>query len=86
MPHSSPARWLAASCAVAAWSALAQPLPAPAGTAPPAKPSPPTYKSAFEGYRPFADGKPLSWKEANETVRRQGGGSTPATPPAKDRP
>ncbi|MBU1357580.1 MAG: hypothetical protein KKC79_19895 [Gammaproteobacteria bacterium] len=32
-----------------------------------------TYKSAFEGYQPFADDKPIPWKEANETVYRRGG-------------
>lgn len=86
MPPSSPARWLAASCAVAALSALAQPVPAPPGTTSAANPPAPTYKSAFEGYRPFADDKPLPWKEANESVRRRGGGSARATPLAKDRP
>jgi|KBSMisStaDraftv2_1062788.scaffolds.fasta_scaffold1911092_2 hypothetical protein len=86
MPHSSPARWLAVPWAVAALSATAQPLPVPADTAPTANPPIPTYKSAFEGYRPFADEKPIPWKEANETVRRRGGGAAPAAPPPKDRP
>ncbi|MDM0035557.1 hypothetical protein QTI33_25720 [Variovorax sp. J22P271] len=81
MPHSSPARWLAVPWAVAALSAMAQPVPAPAGTPPTANPPIPTYKSAFEGYRPFADGKPIPWKEANERVRRG-----QAAPPAKARP
>ncbi|MDN6886676.1 hypothetical protein ABL840_04420 [Variovorax sp. NFACC27] len=32
-----------------------------------------TYRSALEGYQPFADEKPIPWKEANETVYRRGG-------------
>lgn len=32
-----------------------------------------TYRSALEGYRPFADEKAIPWKEANETVYRRGG-------------
>lgn len=85
MFHSLPARWLAVFPAMAAVAALAQPAsapsiaagapaPAPAGAAA-TDGSPPvlTYKSAFEGYRPFADEKPIPWREANETVYRRGG-------------
>ena len=82
---SSPARWLVLPV-MAALAAMAQPAPAPSGTAPSAAPPTLSYKSAFEGYRPFADDKPVPWKEANESVRRRGGGSARATPPAKDRP
>lgn len=31
------------------------------------------YRSAFEGYVPFSDGSPTSWREANDTVGRRGG-------------
>ncbi|MDH6590364.1 hypothetical protein M2165_000253 [Variovorax sp. TBS-050B] len=70
MFHSSPARWLAViPIAAAALAAAAQPTPAPAARAP----AVPAYKSAFEGYQPFADAQPIPWKEANETVHRRGG-------------
>ena len=62
MFHSSPAGWLALLSAFAALSAAAQPAPTVLN-----------YKSALEGYRPFADEKPIPWKEANETVYRRGG-------------
>jgi hypothetical protein len=65
MFHFPPARWLATLLALAAACAWAQPAPAE----PPALP----YRSAFEGYRPYTQDKPLSWKEANETVRQRGG-------------
>lgn len=78
MPHSSPARWLAVPCVIAALSAVAQPVPAPSGTAPVATPRPVlTFKSALEGYRPFVDEKPLPWKEANDRVRRRGNKDKP---------
>ena len=80
MFHSSLSRWLAVFPAMAALAAVAQtsptpaPTPAPAGTAATAAPPPVlTYKSALEGYRPFADEKAIPWKEANETVYRRGG-------------
>lgn len=76
-------------CLVAASAALAQALPGPsmppdAARAAPHAPSmagPPHvigstglhYRSAFEGYVPFADGPPTSWREANDTVGRRGG-------------
>lgn len=62
MFHSSPAGWLALLSAFAALSVSAQPAPTVL-----------TYKSALEGYRPFADEKSIPWKEANETVYRRGG-------------
>lgn len=82
MFHSSPARWLAAFPASAALAALATlsavvavAQPAPADSSAPTASTPPvlTFKSALEGYRPFADEKPIPWKEANETVYRRGG-------------
>lgn len=84
MFHSSSARRLAtfrflAAAATAATAtfnavdALAQ--PAPANSSAPTASTPPVliYKSALEGYQPFADEKPIPWKEANETVYGRGG-------------
>lgn len=31
------------------------------------------YRSALEGYRPFAEEQPVPWKQANDTVGRIGG-------------
>lgn len=62
MFHSSPALWLALLAAGPVGSAWAQAAPAPAA-----------YRSAFEGYQPFTDVKPQSWKAANDTVGRIGG-------------
>lgn len=70
---SSPARWLAVLPVMAALAAMAQPAPAPSGTAPSAAPPTLSYKSAFEGYQSFADEKPIPWKKANDTVQRRGG-------------
>jgi hypothetical protein len=79
-------RWLPDFLAAAAMAALvslspvaAVAAPAPAsmpsdsGAAPASVPTALNYKSAFEGYQPFADEKPIPWKEANETVYRRGG-------------
>lgn len=48
---------------------------APSMAAPPPSTAPAGlgYRSVFEGYVPFSDGPPTSWREANETVRRRGG-------------
>ena len=76
MFHSSLARWLAVFPAMATLVAVAQPAPAPAPSHTPATAAPQpvlTYKSALAGYQPFADEKPIPWKEANETVYRRGG-------------
>ena len=35
--------------------------------------SPLTYRSAFEGYKPYTDDKLLNWKEVNDTTGRIGG-------------
>jgi hypothetical protein len=68
-----PAHWLAALPALAALAAGAQtgPAPVPATAAEPAAAL--SYRSAMDGYKPFADEKPVPWKEANETVHRRGG-------------
>jgi len=80
MFHSSLARWLAVFPATVALAAAAQPAstppPAPAAGRTAATEAPPpvlTYRSALEGYQPFADEKSIPWKEANETVHRRGG-------------
>ena len=35
--------------------------------------SPPAYRSAFEGYKPYTDDKLLDWKDANDNTGRIGG-------------
>src|SRR5687767_5077938 len=65
MFHFPPARWLVALSAIAAADALAQSAPAE----PPQLP----YRSAFEGYHPYTQDKPIARKEANETVHQRGG-------------
>ena len=71
-----PARWLAALPALAALAAGAQtgPAPVPAMAEKPAAALP--FRSAMDGYKPFADEKPVPWKEANETVHQRGGWRT----------
>ncbi|MEJ8855902.1 hypothetical protein WKW79_15070 [Variovorax robiniae] len=74
MFHSLPAAWLAAPLAALAVGTAAQPAPDPAGAPPSASlPAPLPYVSAFEGYKPFKEEKPIAWREANETVYRRGG-------------
>lgn len=41
-------------------------------SAPPAAPAP-AYRSALEGYRPFADEGVAPWKDSNQAVREAGG-------------
>ncbi|OUM00446.1 hypothetical protein [Variovorax sp. JS1663] len=72
MSFSSPARWLAALPAIVALTAVAQTAPAPSEPPPTNLPTLP-YRSAFEGYRSYADEKAIPWKEANETVYQRGG-------------
>jgi len=71
-------RWLRAALAAQAlaWSiAHAETVPeAPADPADPKVPVPETkYRSAFEGYRPYEEGKQRSWREANEEAGALGG-------------
>jgi len=79
--------------------ALAQAAPASASSAAPANPAaassptPPEYRSAFEGYQPYTDEKTLSWKEANDRIGSIGGwrvyakeAQEPATPDAAAKP
>jgi hypothetical protein len=67
-----PARWLAALPALAALAAGAQPGPAPTTAAAEAA-APLSFRSAMDGYKPFADEKPIPWKQANDTARERGG-------------
>ena len=59
----------ALACATAAAGAQtpAQP-PADRGAAPPL-----TYRSAYEGYRPYAEESLAPWREVNDNVERVGG-------------
>jgi hypothetical protein len=77
---------LACATAAAAAQVPAQP-PADRGA-----PPPPTYQSAYEGYRPYVEEPLAPWREVNDTVERVGGhvgvlragepGSAPAAAPA----
>jgi hypothetical protein len=61
------------SCTAAAAVLIAVPaLAAAQGAATPAAPQG-VYRSAFEGYRAFADEPVRSWRETNDTVGRIGG-------------
>ncbi len=79
-------RFLIALTAMAAGAAAAQ-----GGRTDPAEPkvkvAPLEYRSAFEGYRPYAEEKPAPWRDANEAVKGNGGhaGHSPK-PPAKPKP
>lgn len=66
MFHHLPAAALAAVAGLAALTASAQ-------TPPPRPESPAGYRSALEGYQPFAQEKLAPWKDANDTVGRIGG-------------
>jgi hypothetical protein len=52
---------------------------------PRAKAPPVEYRSAFEGYRPFADAELRDWRRSNEEVGAAGGhaGHQPAPGPGK---
>ena len=70
-------RCLATACLALAAAAFAQ-QPAPSVARPPAPDAAPSsvYRSAWSDYRPFADEKLISWKDANDEVRRIGGWRT----------
>lgn len=76
----SPFRWPALAAAVLAGAVQAQPsTPAAPAVSPGsaasanASGSPPAWRSAFEGYRPFDDAGVAPWRAANDTVGRIGG-------------
>ncbi len=76
MTHAMRIFWLGAMAALGALSAAAQVDTAPVTNR--AAPSAPNqlpntaliYRSAFEGYLPFKDEKPLPWKDTNSTVEQ----------------
>jgi hypothetical protein len=70
MFHSKPALWLAFVSTTTCAAALAQQPATPSASAASA---PTPYRSAFEGYQPFAEQKLVPWKEANDTVGKIGG-------------
>ena len=60
--------------AIVATGAQAQDRTAAAAPAAAAStPSTPSWRSAFDSYRPFTDEKTLSWRQANDTVQGVGG-------------
>lgn len=67
-----PAVWLLSIFSLSGLAAAQ--TPAPASPVPEAtQASTLTYRSAFEGYKPYTDDKLLNWKEANDTTGRIGG-------------
>jgi hypothetical protein len=67
-----PAVWLVSIFSLSGIAAAQTPAlasPAPEAT----QASTLTYRSAFEGYKPYTDDKLLNWKEANDTTGRIGG-------------
>ncbi|MCY1168093.1 MAG: hypothetical protein V4455_03385 [Pseudomonadota bacterium] len=67
-----PATWLVPIFSLSGIAAAQTPAPA-SPSAEAAKASPLTYRSAFEGYKPYTDDKLLNWKEVNDTTGRIGG-------------
>lgn len=74
---------IAALAALTAGLAAADGRPDP--SLPQGKPAPSEYRSAFDGYRPFAEEKPTRWRDANETVKNAdshgGHGQKPSADP-----
>lgn len=93
MSHDRSARhWRGVPAFVAIALSLAPEISAQTAPGPlePAAPTPPAvYRSAFDGYRPFAEPKRIPWPEANTTAGRVGGHGgalkdapdAPGTPP-----
>jgi hypothetical protein len=80
-------RILIALAAMAAGGAGAQDGVRADPTAPQAKVPPVEYRSAFEGYRPFAEEKVAPWRQSNEEVKESGGHAGDASkPPARQKP
>lgn len=83
MSQPQPVSWLfAAAAAMATLTAFAQVVPPPSTpvsapkTPAPAAATSGQYRSAFEGYQPFAEEKVLPWKDTNSTVEKIGGWRT----------
>lgn len=62
-------RSIVIALAALAAGASAQERERPNPTDPRAKVPAVEYRSAFEGYRPFAEQKPAPWRESNEGVK-----------------
>ena len=70
MHQLSPAQWLAVLPSLAVLTVSAQNAAPPTAATESAAIS---FRSAMEGYQPYADEKTVSWKEANDNVGRIGG-------------
>lgn len=68
-----PAQWLVTLSALTVLNAWAQPVQSPPTAMRQPQLAPTSFRSVFEGYRPFSDEKVLSWKDANDTVGQIGG-------------
>lgn len=77
---------LLVALALAAGAAAAQRAPQPDPRDPSAKVPPAAYRSAFDGYRPFAEQDLGDWRRANEEVGAAGGhaGHRPGQGPGRD--
>ncbi len=77
MPQPSPISWLLPALVTLSASAQVSPMPAVPPSAPKSaavnRSAPEPYRSAFEGYQPFAEEKLLPWKDTNATVEKIGG-------------
>jgi hypothetical protein len=96
MLRTSLRRFVPAAGLAAALTAQAQTAPAPAAPDPldpQAKVPAVSFESSFARYRRLAEGAPIAWREANDTVTRIGGwrvylreAQPPAAAPAKPTP
>ena len=64
-------------------AAVAQNAPRPDPKDPKAPAPAVTYRSAFEGYRPYAEQELVPWRKANEEVGAAGGHTGMFKPPTK---
>lgn len=67
-----------ALAALAAGVVAAQEARRPDPVEPKAKVPPAGYRSAFEGYRPYADEKVAPWRESNDAVKPKPAARPPA--------
>jgi hypothetical protein len=70
-----------ALAALAASNAVAQEARRPDPADPKAKVPPVEYRSAFAGYRPFAEPQIAPWRESNEAVKKKPAAKPPAGDP-----
>jgi hypothetical protein len=80
--------FLAVPALLLAGTAVAQSGGGPNPIDPQAKVPPVEFRSAFEGYRPFAEQEMRDWRKANEEVGTAGGhaGHRPGQGPAQQTP